>query len=908
MARNKRGPTLPFFAFLILASPVLADQPAKVDVYGDPLPAGAIARLGTIRLRHSDSVALMASQPDGKVLVTVGNDGALCRWDVDSGRELGRFVLFHDRAMDPLGSGASAAGANWGMSHTSSSLPAVALSGDGKVLVSSGDSDSLQVWNAETGKVLRRVKRPEEGVGQMALSPDGTLLVVADGWSAVHIWDTSTGKALTREDQSPKDEVKRPGHGTYCTGLRFSPDGKTLAWLGRTQTDKELGKGTSEAKVFVRFLDARTGANRSRTEFFKLPRSSNSYAFFSPDSKVLAWLRGDSIQFIEVASGKELRQFGIASDETGTLVGLSPDGKNLLTRSAADRVLRIWDVGTGKELKKLGEPIRPSNAWTRAGTGRAWCLAVSPDGKLAALADEHLVRLLDLSTGNELPGNGHSSSVALVEFAPDGKSVTSWSVDGTFRIWESATSKQLQFVRAVQEGEYFALSPDGRTMAVAIDESTTALSDVPTGTELHRIKGPRNPFGTFDFSPDGKIFAVKGLDDKMLALALFDVPTGGVRHRIPIIVPPPPDGKIAIPKSDVAGLTFSPDGRLVAALINWHTVGFWDTTSGREHLQITAPNTRPIQGIVFRPDNRCVALDLGNGLISLRELATGKERRAFATQPNKEHESLMHESVPFKQFGAQSPAVLYSARPAAGVAFSPDSRMLGQSLADGTITLWGIALRKELAQLKGHRGYAPTLAFAPDGQTLASGSRDTTVLIWDVSAFGAKARPQAATVDAAARWQELISDDAAKAFDAICALADVPDKALPYLKQHARPAVTAEAATINRLIAELDSDQFDMRKKANDELAKLGEAAVPFVRKALEADPSPEARKRLQALLAKEPWRVPTGETLRSLRAIEVLEMIGTAEAKPVLQRLSKGTAGANVTRAAQEALERFKR
>jgi hypothetical protein len=201
-----------------------------------------------------------------------------------------------------------------------------------------------------------------------------------------------------------------------------------------------------------------------------------------------------------------------------------------------------------------------------------------------------------------------------------------------------------------------------------------------------------------------------------------------------------------------------------------------------------------------------------------------------------------------------------------------------------------------------------TLAFSPDGKALASGSRDTTVLLWDVSSLAAKAKPEFVAVDSAARWHDLLSQDAAKAFDAMCALVGSPDKAVSYLKEHARPAVTADAATVKQLLADLDSEQFDVRKMANDELTRLGEAVVPLVRKALEADVSPEARKRLEALLAKEPRRVPTGETLRSLRAIEVLEMIGTVEAKTVLQLLAKGTPEASVTRAAKAALERLAR
>jgi hypothetical protein len=181
-------------------------------------------------------------------------------------------------------------------------------------------------------------------------------------------------------------------------------------------------------------------------------------------------------------------------------------------------------------------------------------------------------------------------------------------------------------------------------------------------------------------------------------------------------------------------------------------------------------------------------------------------------------------------------------------------------------------------------------------------------LLWDASAFAAKTKPEAKAVDAAARWPDLLSPDAAKAFDSMCLLAATPDKSVPFLKDNARPALTPNSAAIQRFIADLDSEEFEVRKKANDELTKLGEAAVPLIRTSLQGDVSPESRKRLEALLAKEPWRVPTGETLRSLRAIEVLEMIGTAEAKSVLEELAKGTSGATVTQAAKESLQRMKR
>ncbi len=112
---------------------------------------------------------------------------------------------------------------------------------------------------------------------------------------------------------------------------------------------------------------------------------------------------------------------------------------------------------------------------------------------------------------------------------------------------------------------------------------------------------------------------------------------------------------------------------------------------------------------------------------------------------------------------------------------------------------------------------------------------------------------------------------------------------------------------MQRLLADLDSDQFTTRDKAAKELTKLGEPIEPFLRKALEGQPSEEVRRQIKAILEK-PRPVPSGETLRTLRAIQVLERIGMPEAREILKKLAAGAAGARETREAQESLERLAR
>src|SRR5205807_5136388 len=111
-----------------------------------------------------------------------------------------------------------------------------------------------------------------------------------------------------------------------------------------------------------------------------------------------------------------------------------------------------------------------------------------------------------------------------------------------------------------------------------------------------------------------------------------------------------------------------------------------------------------------------------------------------------------------------------------------------------------------------------------------------------------------------------------------------------------------------QLIADLDSEEFARREKAAAELAKFGESAVPALRDALKRDPSAEASRRLQTLLERAENAEPSGELLRGLRAIEILESITTPEARQLVQRLADGAPKARLTREAKAALERLER
>src|SRR5262249_24079520 len=136
----------------------------------------------------------------------------------------------------------------------------------------------------------------------------------------------------------------------------------------------------------------------------------------------------------------------------------------------------------------------------------------------------------------------------------------------------------------------------------------------------------------------------------------------------------------------------------------------------------------------------------------------------------------------------------------------------------------------------------------------------------------------------AGAWADLASADTSGAFRARALLASSPDEALPYLQQHVHSAKGADPKRLIRLLADLDSEQFSARDKAENELAPLGELPEPALRQMLANKPGLEVTRRVQALLERLRGPVTRPELLQSLRAVAVLEDIGTPAARRVLE------------------------
>jgi hypothetical protein len=155
-------------------------------------------------------------------------------------------------------------------------------------------------------------------------------------------------------------------------------------------------------------------------------------------------------------------------------------------------------------------------------------------------------------------------------------------------------------------------------------------------------------------------------------------------------------------------------------------------------------------------------------------------------------------------------------------------------------------------------------------------------------------------------WKELAGEEFPNAYQALGTLAADPRQTVAFLKGHLKPVTPADVRLVDKLIADLDSDQFVVRQRASQELDKLGDLAESALRKVLEGKPTLEVRRRADDLLRKLEEQPPSGEVARDLRALALLEHLGTPEAREVLQMMRKGASGARVTREATAALGRL--
>jgi WD40 repeat protein len=558
---------------------------------------------------HSHPVNALSFSPDGKTLAVGSGDHRVHLWDTATGlirrtlpgqRSTGKSIAFSPdgRWLATLGFDRVSVWDTSGWQARAFQSGEVAVR-DISVLAWSTDSRTLaavegpkaHLWDVATGKVRQTLKGDVGGVKALAYDPTGALLAGGGYNSFVHFWDAASGELqfetrltgrITDLAYSPSTltlavaagktvwlynsrTFKAIETGEPVTSLAFSPDGKTLA--------------TASPRL-LRLWDAATGEEEARHE----DRYSPNALAYSPDGATLAVSWGPTVRFMDPNTLETNRELPVAKD-AWTVAALSPEGDRLAisTRDNSGRSVLIWDIrearvvhtfrvpaifsalawspdgltlasvregSTGSvELWRV-EPNAPSDSSLRTCHGHenaGWVgsrrIVFSPDGRLLAAGTSKRVFLWDTSTGQLVRTlEGHLDYVGALAFTPDGKTLACGSIgigvlqyQGEIKLWDVATG-ELRRMWGQQEGGAFgraiAISPDGRLLAVAgqlISEwrfqSVVRLWDVASGIRKYTFlvqavsagdSGGRD-IRRLTFSPDGRTLAA-GHNDGTLQL------------------------------------------------------------------------------------------------------------------------------------------------------------------------------------------------------------------------------------------------------------------------------------------------------------------------------------------------------------------------------------------------------
>ncbi len=398
-------------------------------------------------------------------------------------------------------------------------------------------------------------------------------------------------------------------------------------------------------------------------------------------------------------------------------VAFSPDGKLLADADA--HMVRLWNPATGQAV---GSPL-PAD--TSTGNG-VYGVAFSPDGKLLASADgDGTVRLWNPATGRAVGAPlqadiGTNYGVNEVAFSPDGKLLASADGDGTVRLWNPATGRAVGAPLQADIGTNYgvnevAFSPDGKLLASADADGTVRLWNPATGravgASLQAGNGPSPVLGAgalgVAFSPDGKLLASADVNG---TVRLWNPATDQ-----PVGAPLPADTD---PGGSVLGVAFSPDGKLLASADADGTVRLWNPATGHAVGAPLPAATGPrgfVNGVAFSPDGKLLASADSDGNVRLWNPATGRAP----------HAPLPADTGTGSVLG---PGVL-------GVAFSPDGKLLASADSDDQVRLWDPATGQPVgAPLPAGTGTGPGvngLTFSPDGKLLASADGDGTVRLWN---------------------------------------------------------------------------------------------------------------------------------------------------------------------------------
>ncbi len=587
----------------------------------------------------------------------------------------------------------------------------VALSPDGKYLLTGGYDPVALIQEVETGRIVREFGGHQQGVNWASYSPDGALVVTASRDGAARIWDVNTGRLLK--------ELRR-GEGAESMAINhaiFSPDG------GSVVTGGEDG--------MVRLWDVKAG---ELTREFKAHSAHINTVAFSPDGRLIGTASGDRTAGVwDAMTGRPAGTLAGHQDSV-EYISFSADGSKILTASK-DKTARLWELNSWKQLTVLvGHALQVS------------CAEFSADGKLILTASmDGTARVWDARTGREiLDLLGHGSAVNTAIFSPDGKYVFTasgdhtarkWEVesapvartlhahaggvssasfsgngtrivtaggDKTARVWDARSGQQLGAYPHPDTIERAAISADGALVATAGGDGVGRLWDVSSGQLKREFRGHNGKLHSIALSRDGTIAATGGSDG---TARIWDAVTGEAGREIPVY-----KDKAAYRENtyNVYDVAFSPDSKFIATASKNSRVAVWDVKTGESTFEWNI-ETGPVNSVAFSLDGRYLLAACEDRTARVWDLT---DKRAVAVLRG--HDGRLNSAV-----------------------FSPDGMLIVTASDDGSARLWEFGVGHTLFQLPDQEAGVKWASFSPDGKLLVAGNGSGDVIIYSCGICGA---------------------------------------------------------------------------------------------------------------------------------------------------------------------------
>jgi WD40 repeat protein len=828
------------------SSPSRTSESPKVDSFGDALPIGAAVRFGTIRLRHdAKAVAFL----DKNTIVSVGP--SIRFWNAANGTMIKEYR--NEKMNDCM---------------------AATISVNGSRAITVNRQSEFCIWDLDSGSLVRMFRdskwalRHEDSKNyrEIPMSSDGKCFCAKycdlglNGIRGISEWRNDNGAptiTITVGDLRIGD----------CS---ISPDGKLIATI--------LGQNPFDGKVEypVRVWDAVNGKDRLAFDPGEL--GGLCQVQFAQSNNELIVVGHKATSFRDV-NGKEKWRLAIESKKL-TFVGESRG--RLIFWAEQDKTeteALFVDGASGKVLFRqiLRETGIPPNA------------VISPDGDRLAMVEEKCVRILTLDGLREqLPTRGFTRAVWSTCVSPNGRIVASAAGNrNDIILWDVATGREIRRLKADPEGCIgVVFSPNGKLLATRYF-GAIHIYEAETGRKLNEIKSIRIQMltGQCQFLEDNLRVAVAAQNED--DIRIFDWARGnelqhtrlGEEVRISRLVRHPSGRMVAISsRSD----TSNEDDSVCAG------IDVWDVESGKIVRHLPIRQKKEFRSAIS-PDGRTLATCDASRQLRIWEFATGDLRASF-----NEGDGEDYLSDGWKQ----------------SLSFSPDGTMLASAIQlEKPITIWDLASGKKRGSIKADAGYTNTVEFSPNGKLLFTGGSDTAIIGWDMSRPEWTRRRLAIELsddEMEKHWERLRNGTPEQAYRSKWALVGSPRQFLNFLRGRLKPQVQVSLEQIKSWINELDAESYKARERAHQQLVIHIEQSEKQLRETLAQSKSAEQRDRITKIIDASFSAIPQPDQLQQLRAIEVLEQIGTSESRELLQTIAKSDLPPRITRDAAESLKRL--